>query len=153
MVSVVHSLKPSSGEAEVLERLCAGLPDAAAARAAEALADLPQPLAMYRERGELAGIPGVGKAIADKIEELLDTGQLQFYEKLRARLPESVLGMLRIPNLGPRTVGRLYTDLGIDSVEALRTAIQAGKLDGVKGFGAKTIAGMLQGIDLSLIHI
>ncbi len=116
-------------------------------RAAEALADLPQPLAMYRERGELAGIPGVGKAIADKIEELLDTGQLQFYEKLRARLPESVLGMLRIPNLGPRTVGRLYTDLGIDSVEALRTAIQAGKLDGVKGFGAKTIAGMLQGID------
>ena len=115
-------------------------------RAAGALADLPQPLAMYRERDELDAIPGVGKAIADKIEELLDTGQLQFYEKLRARLPESVLGMLRIPNLGPRTVGRLYTDLGIDSVEALRAAAESGKLDGIKGFGAKTIAGILQGI-------
>lgn len=115
-------------------------------RAGDVLVDLPQPLAMYRERGELDAIPGVGKAIADKIGELLDTGQLQFYEKLRARLPDSVLSMLRIPNLGPRTVGRLYQELGIDSVDSLRIAAEGGKLNGVKGFGAKTIAGIIDGI-------
>jgi DNA polymerase (family 10) len=115
-------------------------------RAADALADLPEPLAAYRARGELASIPGVGKAIADKIAELLDTGQLQFYEKMRAKVPEGVLEILRVPNVGPKMAGRLYNELGIASLDQLKTAAETGKLDGVKGFGAKTIASILQGI-------
>jgi len=115
-------------------------------RAGDALADLPEPLANYRARGELGNIPGVGKAITDKIAELLDTGQLKFYEKLRAKVPSGVLEMLRVPNLGPRMVGRLYEELGIASLAELKVAAESGKLNGVKGFGAKTIASILQGI-------
>jgi DNA polymerase (family 10) len=115
-------------------------------RAGDALADLPEPLASYRVRGDLGAIPGVGKAITDKIAELLDTGQLKFYEKLRAKVPAGVLEMLRVPNVGPRMVGRLYEDLGIASLTELKAAAESGKLNGVKGFGAKTIASILQGI-------
>src|SRR6478736_69727 len=61
-------------------------------------------------RCALDDIPGVGKAIAEKIGELIDTGQLQFYEKLRAKVPAGVLEMLRVPNIGPRTAGRLYSE-------------------------------------------
>ncbi|HWQ16012.1 MAG TPA: DNA polymerase/3'-5' exonuclease PolX [Roseiflexaceae bacterium] len=115
-------------------------------RAGDALADLPQPLAVYRQRGELASIPGVGKAIADKIAELLDTGKLQFYENLKARVPQGVLELLRIPNVGPRTAGRLYQELGITSLAELKAAAESGRLARVKGFGEKTIQGILQGI-------
>jgi DNA polymerase (family X) len=115
-------------------------------RAGDALADLAEPLASYRARNELEAIPGVGKAIADKIRELLDTGQLQFYEKLRAKVPAGVLELLRVPNVGPRMAGRLYTELGIAGLAELKLAAESGRLNGVKGFGAKTIAGILQGI-------
>jgi DNA polymerase (family 10) len=115
-------------------------------RAGDALADLPEPLASYRARGDLGAIPGVGKAITDKIAELLDTGQLTFYEKLRAKVPAGVLEMLRVPNVGPRMAGRLYEELGIASLAELKSAAESGKLNGVKGFGDKTIASILQGI-------
>lgn len=115
-------------------------------RAGEALSDLPAPLSSYRDRGDLADIPGVGKAIADKIAELLDTGELNFYLKLKARVPPGVLELLRIPNIGPRTAGRLYQDLGIASIDQLRVAAEDGRLAKVKGFGAKTIAGIIDGI-------
>lgn len=115
-------------------------------RAGDAVGDLPAPLASYRTRNELEGIPGVGKTIADKIGELLDTGTLQFYEKLKHKVPPGVVDMLHVPNVGPKTVGRLYRDLGIDSVEALREAAESGKLNGVKGFGTKTIDTILQSI-------
>jgi DNA polymerase (family 10) len=115
-------------------------------RAGDALVDLAEPLASYRSRGTLEAIPGVGKAIADKIRELLDTGQLQFYEKLRAKVPAGVLELLHVPNVGPRMAGRLYTELGITSMAELKSAAESGKLNGVKGFGAKTVASILQGI-------
>src|SRR5918911_4462355 len=115
-------------------------------RAGDAILDLPAPLATLRERDELRGVPGIGKAIADKIGELLDTGKLQFYERLRAKVPAGVLEMLRVPNVGPRTAGRLYSELGIASLADLKAAAESGKLSGVKGFGTKTVAGILQGI-------
>ncbi|MBC8163608.1 MAG: DNA polymerase/3'-5' exonuclease PolX, partial [Roseiflexaceae bacterium] len=115
-------------------------------RAADAINALPASLASYRERGELEAVPGVGKTLADKIEELLDTGQLAFYEKLKKAVPPGVLELLKVPNIGPRTAGRLYKDLGIDSLAALKQAAEDGRLVGVKGFGAKAIAGISEGI-------
>jgi len=115
-------------------------------RAGDAIIDLPAALAALRERGELDDIPGVGKAISDKIGELLDTGQLKFYEKMRAKVPAGVLELLRVPNVGPRTAGRLYSEFGIASLAELKTAAESGKLDKVKGFGAKTVAAIIQGI-------
>ncbi|MFN8500979.1 DNA polymerase/3'-5' exonuclease PolX [Kouleothrix sp.] len=116
-------------------------------RAGDAILDLAAPLALLRERGDLTGIPGIGKAIADKIGELLDTGRLEFYEKLRAKVPAGVLELLRVPNVGPRTAGRLYAELGIASIADLKAAAEGGKLNGVKGFGPKTVAALLRDID------
>jgi DNA polymerase (family 10) len=115
-------------------------------RASESLAELPQPLTHYRKQGELSSIPGIGKAIAEKVIELLDTGHLQFYEKLRERVPAGVLDMLRIPNLGPRMVARLYEELGIADLDTLEQAIAAGKLNKMKGLGARSIAQIHDGI-------
>jgi DNA polymerase (family 10) len=115
-------------------------------RAGEALADLAEPLASYRARNELGNIPGVGKAITDKIAELLDTGKLEFYEKLRAKIPESVLELLKVQNVGPRLAGRLYSEFQISSIADLQQALDENRFDGVKGFGAKTIAGLKQGV-------
>src|SRR5215218_5917841 len=115
-------------------------------RAGDALGDLPEPLSSYRTRGQIEAIPGVGKAIAEKIRELLDTGELRFYERLKAKVPTGVLEMLRVPNIGPRTAGRLYSELGIASLADLKAAAESGKLAGVKGFGAKTIEAIIQGI-------
>jgi DNA polymerase (family 10) len=115
-------------------------------RAGDAIVDLSVPLATMRERDDLTGVPGIGKAIADKVAELLDTGNLQFYEKLKAKVPPGVLELLRVPNVGPKMAGRLYSELGIGGIADLKAAIEAGRLNGVKGFGEKTIAGILQGI-------
>ena len=115
-------------------------------RAGDSINALPAALTSYRERGELESIENVGKTLADKIEELLDTGKLEFYEKLQKDIPPGVLELLKVPNVGPRTAGRLYKELGIDSLAALKQAAETGKLAGVKGFGAKAIEGIAAGI-------
>lgn len=115
-------------------------------RASDAIRDLPAPLATYRARSELERIPGVGKAIAEKIGELLDTGELQYYNRLQEKVPPGVRELLRIPGVGPRTAGRLYRELGITSLAELKVAAESGRLATLKGFGAKTIESILQGI-------
>lgn len=115
-------------------------------RAGDAIRDLPAPLATYRTRGELEQIPGVGKAIAEKIGELLDTGELQYYLRLQEKVPPGVRELLRVPGVGPRTAGRLYRELGITSLAELQAAAEGGRLATLKGFGAKTIESILQGI-------
>lgn len=107
-------------------------------RAGEAIADLPMPLEDYRARGALEDIPGIGKTIAEKIEVLLDSGQLPLAERLRAQVPDGVVDLLRVPDLGPSRAARLHAELGIASLDDLRAAVEAGKLRGLKGFGAKS---------------
>jgi len=107
-------------------------------RAGEAIADLPMPLADYRARGALEEIPGIGKTIAEKIGTLLDTGDLPLAEKMRAQLPDGVIELLRVPDLGPSRAARLYSELGIAGLDDLRAAVAAGKLRSLKGFGAKS---------------
>jgi DNA polymerase (family 10) len=107
-------------------------------RAGEALADLPMPLADYRARGALEELPGVGKTIAEKIGALLDTGSLPLAERLRAQVPDGVIELLRVPDLGPSKAARLYKELGISSLDELRAAVEAGKLRSLKGFGLKS---------------
>ena len=71
-------------------------------RAAESLRTLGQEVEEYRRNQPLTTIPGVGKAIATKIEELLDTGRLEFLEKLEAEVPISLLEILEVPDVGPK---------------------------------------------------
>ena len=93
-------------------------------------------------------IKGIGKGLAEKITELVTTGQLQYYEELKSSLPSGVPEMLRIQGLGPKKVKVLYEKLGIDSVENLRKAASAGQLRSVEGFGEKTEQNILKGIEL-----
>ncbi|MEV7804073.1 DNA polymerase/3'-5' exonuclease PolX [Microbispora sp. NPDC088329] len=112
-------------------------------RAAKSIAGFPEDLT-----GEtLRSIPGVGEAIAKKIEEFLERGSFRQLDDLRGRVPEGVRTLTRIPSLGPKKALFLFQELGIDSPAALAEAIRAGRLNGVRGFGAKTEENLLRGIE------
>ena len=70
-------------------------------------------------QGTLKEVPGIGKAIAEKIEELDRTGKLQYFEDLKSEFPSTLFQLFRIPNLGPKKIRRLYEDLGIQGVRDL----------------------------------
>lgn len=99
-------------------------------------------------QGDLQALPKIGKAIAEKIETLLETGSLPFYDNLAEQVPAGVVAMLQVPDVGPKTVQRLWRELEITSVEALKAAAQERKLRGLKGFGAKTEERILKSIAL-----
>lgn len=86
---------------------------------------------------EIAGLRGVGGSIAGKIAEYRDTGRIALLDELREELPAGFEDLLRVPGLGPKTARRLYTELGVDSLAALRTALDDGSVGGLKGFGER----------------
>ena len=86
----------------------------------------------------LQEIPGVGKAIAGKTLELLDRGTFDAWEKLTAETPETVLDLLKLPGVGPKTVATLHQQFKIASLEDLRKFIEGGGLEVVDGIGPKT---------------
>ena len=96
----------------------------------------------------LQRIPGVGKAIAGKVTEVSETGTFAALERLRADIPDGVLALTRIPALGPKRALTLYRELRIGSPAELRDAIEAGRLAGLRGFGAKSEEKLLRGIEL-----
>ena len=87
---------------------------------------------------ELEKLDGIGKSTATKIRELIDTNKVQKLEELRAKFPASVVGLMKIPGVGPKAVLKLRAELNVQSVADLRQAIAEQKLRGLKGFGAKT---------------
>lgn len=87
---------------------------------------------------EMAELKGIGASTAAKVAEYLSTGRIAMLEDLRAKVPPGLVALTRIPGLGPKTAVQLHDALGIDSVEALRTALDAGALRGLKGLGPKT---------------
>ncbi|MEM4263168.1 MAG: DNA polymerase/3'-5' exonuclease PolX, partial [Thermoplasmata archaeon] len=115
-------------------------------RAAASIERLEGDIAEYHKTGKLREIPGVGEAIAEKIGELIDTGKLKYLEKLRAEIPRELLGLLEIPEVGPKTAMVLYRELGIRNVDELKQAIFDHRLQGIKGFGPKTEEKLLRGI-------
>ena len=109
--------------------------------AAEALETWPAPLAKIAAEEGIAGlqaIPGVGKAIAGKILELLERGTFDAWERIIAETPESVLDLLDIPGIGPKTAAMLHQKFKVSSREALKKFVAGGGLDLVDGIGAKT---------------
>jgi len=115
-------------------------------RAADAIGRSPVDLVSAYRTGDPPTVPGVGKAISDKIRELVTTGHMAYYERLRAEVPPSLVELLRIQGLGPKTVRQLHADLGIETVEDLRTAAEAGRLRGLRGMSPRTEALVLEGI-------
>ncbi|HVU10229.1 MAG TPA: DNA polymerase/3'-5' exonuclease PolX [Phototrophicaceae bacterium] len=114
--------------------------------AAGAIRDLSRDVNALAAEGELGTIPFVGKIISEKIQEMLDTGKLNFYEELKAEVPEGVVNILHINGVGPKKAKQFWEN-GITSVDALEAAAKEGKLNGLPGMGAKTQAKILEGIE------
>ncbi len=115
-------------------------------RAADAIGRSPVAVGRAYLDGHPPDIPGVGKAIADKVEELARTGRLAYHERLLAEFPATLVDLLQVPGLGPKTVRQLWTTLGIADLASLRLAAETGRLRGLRGLSARTEALILEGI-------
>ncbi len=115
-------------------------------RAAETFRELQRSLQAYADDNTLEELPGVGKAIADKTRELLQTGKLEFYEQRKVEVPLGVLDVKRLNGVGPKKARLFWDELGITSVDALKQAAEGGKLRDLPGMGAKSEQKILDGI-------
>lgn len=109
--------------------------------AAEALETWPTPLKQIAKDEGITGlqsIPGVGKAIAGKIIELLERGTFDAWEKITAETPETVLDLLELPGVGPKTAAMLHQKFKVSSLKELKKFVAGGGLDIVDGIGPKT---------------
>jgi DNA polymerase (family X) len=116
-------------------------------RAADAIARSPFDVAAAYAAGDRRPVPGVGQAIADKIAELATTGHMRYHERLRAEIPATLVDLLRIPGIGPKTVRLAWEGLGIATLEELRAAAEDGRLRTLKGISAGTEQRILEGIE------
>jgi len=96
--------------------------------------------------GRLAEIKGVGKALQEKIVELVETGRLEYYEQLRSEFPDTLFDLFRVPGLGVKKVKAIYEKLGVASLGELEYACTENRLALLEGFGEKSQAKVLQGI-------
>ncbi|MDI6709548.1 MAG: DNA polymerase/3'-5' exonuclease PolX [Bacillota bacterium] len=115
-------------------------------RAAEKMARLGEDIAAVAEKGQLTSIPGIGKELAAKIEEILRTGSLGYYEKLKAEIPPGVLELLTVPGIGPRKAMALYRELGVKGLEDLEARARAAEVRRLPGFKERTEANILREI-------
>lgn len=119
-------------------------------RAVATIESLPQDLKVIAERGgvkELKKIQGVGDAIAKKIVEIAETGDCKSHIELKQEVPPSLLELLAIPRVGPKTLAKLHAELGIDSIADLEEAAKSHQLGELPGLGTKVEENILKGIE------
>lgn len=114
--------------------------------AAKAVREAGTSVAAMTRAGKVTEVPGIGKTLEEKITALLDTGTIPAVEKLRAKFPPGLVDMTRLPGLGPKRARRLFDELQIDSLAALKEAAEAQRLRDVRGFGAKFEATVLEAL-------
>lgn len=114
--------------------------------AARALNQLETSLADAVAADKLNEIPGIGKTLCEKITTLVKTGQLPFYDDLKAKIPAGLLQMLRVPGMGPKKVKALHDQLKIDDLDKLKAACETDQVAQLKGFGEKTQQKILEGL-------
>lgn len=116
--------------------------------ASRIIESLTEDLSTLVQSGEIENIKGIGKGLAEKITELIHTGKLSYYEELKSSLPSGLIEMLRLQGLGPKRIKMLYEKLGIKSLDELKVAAEQHRLSKLEGFGEKTEANILQGLEL-----
>ena len=116
-------------------------------RVARTISELTADIKEIVARGELETLPGIGPSSAEKIRELLTTGRVSLREQLLTEVPDSLLRLLAVPTIGPKRAAILWRECGITSLEELKEALAAGRLNDVKGFGPKTLMQMQRGIE------
>ncbi len=102
---------------------------------------------LYVKDKRLGEIKGIGKALEDKITELVETGNLQYYQQLKEEVPAGLISLLQIPGVGAKKVRELYQKLDIKSIEELQKACNEDRLIDIKGFGEKSQKKILEAID------
>ncbi|MGV1048925.1 MAG: DNA polymerase/3'-5' exonuclease PolX [Solirubrobacterales bacterium] len=105
--------------------------------AATAIRESPVSVAELAAQGRATEIPGVGKTLAEKIDALLETGEIPAAAKLKAKFPPTLIAVTRVPGLGTKTARKLYEELGVASLEDLKAAAESEQIRGLKGLGAK----------------
>lgn len=121
-------------------------------RAAESIEALGRDINVIYAEGKLTEIPGIGDTLAAKIEEMLTTGRLEFYEKLAREIPPSLVEMLRVEGLGPKRVKQVYDVLKIATLDDLAVAAREGKLRDLPGMGTKSEAKLVAAIEALSLH-
>lgn len=114
--------------------------------AAETVTHAPLPLATMSEP-DLRGLPGIGRDLAGKIAELLTTGSIAYHQNLLQEFPPSMLDLLHLQGVGPKTVSMLFRELGVSTLDDLQAAARDGRLRGLKGMGARKEAQILKAVE------
>ena len=115
--------------------------------AAETIRDLPRDIHTIHEEGKLTELPDIGKTIATKIEEMLTTGELEFYTRLTAEVPVGLVDVLHVNGVGPKKAKLFWDELDINTVEGLAAAAHEGKLQNLPRMGAKSEQKIIEGIE------
>jgi len=121
-------------------------------KAARAIENLEEDLAQLVDSGRIYEVSGVGKATGQIVEELVRTGESRYLDELRAQYPPGIFELLRVPRLGLRKIGELYSALGVASIDDLEKAASSGQLAQLKGYGAKTAEQILKGIEFARLR-
>jgi DNA polymerase (family 10) len=105
--------------------------------AARTVRDSSVSVAALARDGRVTDLPGIGKTLEEKLIALDETGDIPAAVKLRSRIPIGLISVMHLPGFGPKRAKRLYDEIGVDSLDALRAAIEDGRLRGLRGFGLK----------------
>ncbi|UCE19433.1 MAG: DNA polymerase/3'-5' exonuclease PolX [Gemmatimonadota bacterium] len=117
-------------------------------KAARVLSDLREDIELNWENGKLRSIPGIGVALAKKIDEYLKTGRMSKYEEVTKSVPDGFMELMSIQGLGPKTLALVHKELGVKNLEDLKKTIDSRALESLPGMGAKKIENILRGIEL-----
>jgi len=115
--------------------------------AAKAIRDAPVSVSGLARQGRATELPGVGQTIQEKVLNLADDGAIPAAVRLRAKFPSGLIAMTRLPGLGPKRARKLFEELGVDSLEALRAAAVQERIRTVRGFGPKAEATIMAALE------
>src|SRR3712207_4378082 len=107
--------------------------------AAKAIRESHAPIEEMYRAGTVTSIAGIGKTIEEKIGALLEQGEIPSAKKLKAKYPPGLVEMTRIPGLGPKKARRLFDELGVDSLDALKKAAESEQIRGLRGLDRKSV--------------
>ncbi len=115
--------------------------------AADAVMGSATSIAAQTRAGTVTDIPGIGKTLEEKLNDLINTGQIPALEKLRERIPAGLLTLTRVPGLGAKRIAKMHKELGIDGPESLKAALASGAVAELKGFGEGSAAKIAKALE------
>jgi DNA polymerase (family 10) len=145
----VHVAKILNEIAGILEMRGVEFKPRAYRKAARTVESLSKPIEEIYEKGNLQDLSGIGESIAEKIAEIIETGSSSYYENLKEEMPVDVDELTAIEGIGPKTVEKLYKELGIKTLEDLEQAARQQKIRAIEGLGLTTEENILDHIELA----